>query len=136
MKKRDPLPAGRGKGEGEVVLARKLRQNPTDVEKNLWTYLRDRRLLGFKFRRQHPIGSYVADFCCLEKRLVVELDGGQHAQRSVHDLARTNDMKKEGFRVIRFWNNQVLENPQGVLESIVAALKSPHLDPLPGGERK
>lgn len=131
-----PRPLGRGKGEGFLERARKLRQSQTDVEKKLWGFLRDRRLFGFKFRRQHPIGKYIVDFCCLEQKFVVELDGGQHAHQGADDFVRTKDIEKEGFRVVRFWNNQIIENPQGVLERIAFALKSPHLDPLPGGERK
>lgn len=131
-----PLPFGRGTGEGGVGRARKLRQNQTDVEKKLWSFLRDRKLLGFKFRRQHPIGKHVVDFCCLEKKIAIELDGGQHAQQSVHDLARTSDIEKEGFRVIRFWNNQIVENSEGVLDSIAFVLNAPHLNPLPDRERK
>ncbi len=136
MVKCDPLPFGRGKGEGDVVRARMLRRNQTDVEKKLWGFLRDRRLFGLKFRRQHPIGKYVVDFCCLEKRVIIELDGGQHARQSIRDSSRTNDLENEGFRVVRFWNNQIMENPQGVLEKIVLALEAPHLNPLPVGERK
>jgi very-short-patch-repair endonuclease len=106
------------------------------VEKKLWNFLRDRRLLGSKFRRQHPIGKYVVDFCCLEKKAVIELDGGQHARQNANDFSRTRDIEKEGFQVVRFWNNQITENPQGVLERIAFVLKSPHLNPLPDGERK
>lgn len=134
--KRGPLPLGRGRGEGIVKQARRLRQNQTNVEKTLWGFLRDRRFLGFKFRRQHPIGKYVVDFCCLKQKVVIELDGGQHAQRRAYDSARTNDIEKEGFRIVRFWNNQIMENPQGALENLAFLLKSPHLDPLPDGERK
>ena len=136
MVKRDPLPVGRGKGEGDVDRARRLRQNQTDVEKKLWSLLRNRQLLGCKFRRQHPIGRYVVDFCCLEKKVVIELDGGQHAQQRTHDSERTLDIENQGFRVFRFWNNQIIENPRGVFERIASVLNSPHLNPLPDGERK
>ena len=118
----NPLPVGRGKGEGGVELARKLRQNQTDVEKKLWFLLRDRRLLGFKFRRQQPIGKYVADFCCFEQKLIVEVDGGQHSIAANRDEERTSASKRNGFRVLRFWNNDVMNNIDGVIISIQTGL--------------
>ena len=136
MLKRGPLPFGRGKGEGSINRARKLRRNPTDVEKKLWRLLRDRQLLGFKFRRQHPIGKYVADFCCFEKKLIVEVDGGQHAIAANRDEERTLALKREGFRVLRFWNHEILQNIEGVLAVVGAALKAPSPQSSPSKERK
>lgn len=101
--------------------ARTLRRASTDAEKRLWRYLRDRQVAGFKFRRQVPIGPYVVDFVCLEARLIVEVDGGQHAVPGI-DAVRTAYLKSEAFRVIRFWNNDVLANVEGVIRSIEQAL--------------
>jgi very-short-patch-repair endonuclease len=130
---REPSPLW---GEGRVRGARSLRTRQTDTEQRLWTRLRDRRLLGFKFRRQHPIGRYIADFCCAEAKLVIELDGGQHANDRVRDAERTAMLKRDGYRVIRFWDNDVFQNLEGVLERIVEALGAPHPNPLPRGERE
>ncbi len=102
--------------------ARELRRNPTEAEKRLWSKLRAAQLLGHSFRRQEPIGGYVVDFVCYGRKLVVEVDGGQHATRQAHDEERTNWLEAQGFRVIRFWNNEVLGNTEGVLESIRIAL--------------
>jgi acyl-CoA thioester hydrolase len=103
--------------------AQQLRSNSTDAERFLWSKLRNRNLVDAKFRRQFPIGDYVADFCCHEARLIVEVDGGQHAERKAHDDRRTWWLGQAGYRVIRFWNNEVLENLAGVLETIVAELR-------------
>jgi len=111
-----------------------LRKAPTDAESLLWYHLRDRRLAGHKFRRQRPIGPYFADFACLDAMLVIELDGGQHAGAVEYDQRRTDLMKAEGFRVLRFWNNEVLAQTEAVLEIILRALDesaSPHPNPLP-----
>src|SRR5205809_1079301 len=105
-----------------VTTARRLRRNQTDAERALWFCLRDRRLAGFKFRRQMPVDRYVVDFCCEASRLVIELDGGQHAVRSVQDAERTAALEAQGYLVLRFWNNDVLQNIDGVLESILATL--------------
>jgi len=121
-----------------VSTARRLRRDQTDAERKLWFRLRDRRLNGLKFRRQMPLKSYVVDFCCESARLIVELDGGQHALRSDEDVKRTADLESFGYVVLRFWNNDVLSNIDGVLESIVAtAIHEPlHPNPLPTGERE
>ncbi|WP_420559310.1 endonuclease domain-containing protein [Tepidicaulis sp.] len=103
--------------------ARALRRNLTDAERLLWRHLRSRQLEGAKFRRQFPVGSFVADFVCLEARLVVELDGGQHAFQAARDKARTHFLLARGFRVIRFWNHEVLGNIGGVLQQIAAELR-------------
>ena len=114
--------------------ARKLRRDITDAEKKLWARLRDRQLCGAKFRRQHPMGPFITDFCCVERGLVVELDGGQDAEQSAADQARTDFLESRGYRVLRFWNNDVLTNLEGVVEGISEALESPHPCPLPKGE--
>ena len=102
--------------------AKQLRENLTDVERLLWFSLRDRQLDDYKFRRQSPIGEYVVDFVCAECKLVVEIDGGQHAVQKTRDNRRSAWLEGQGYRVIRFWNNDVIENLDGVLEVILAAL--------------
>jgi very-short-patch-repair endonuclease len=121
-----------------VGTAKRLRRDQTDAERTLWFRLRDRRLNGLKFRRQMPIKSYVVDFCCESARLIVELDGGQHAERSAEDAKRTADLEAYGFLVLRFWNNDVFSNLDGVLETIAATASQepPHPNPLPNGERE
>ena len=104
-----------------VKRARRLRQNSTDAEKALWRGLRSRNLRHVKFRRQVPIGRYIVDYVAFEHRLVIEVDGGQHA---FDDPARTRYLESEGFRVLRFWNNEVLQNIEGVLLTIIEAIKS------------
>jgi len=121
------LSKGRGLGEGKlkqfnamplIDKARTLRKNQTDVEEILWQQLRNRHLCGYKFRRQFPIAPYIADFACLELKLIIELDGGQHADQISYDNQRRLFLEQRGFKVIRFWNNDVIENTAGVLESI------------------
>lgn len=103
--------------------ARALRRELTDVERKLWYKLRARSLLEQKFRRQVPIGDYIVDFCCTEKRLVVELDGEQHFEKTkAYDDARTKELERRGFRVLRFWNNEISRNLGGVLEEILKNL--------------
>ena len=106
----------------ETQRARRLRRDSTDVEKLLWRRLRDRQLEKAKFRRQEPILGFTADFVCHEQRLIVELDDGQHASRSEKDARRTRLLEQAGFRVLRFWNNDVVENIDGVLEAIRGSL--------------
>ena len=121
-----------------VCKARRLRHDRTDPERKLWFKLRDRRLNGMKFQRQMPINSYVVDFCCESALLIVELDGGQHSERNAADAFRTADLEKYGYLVLRFWNDDVLSNIDGVLETIVATATQgpPHPNPLPNGERE
>jgi very-short-patch-repair endonuclease len=115
-----------------VATAKRLRRDQTDAERALWFRLRDRRLKGLKFRRQMPIRSYVVDFCCESARLVIELYGGQHAERSDCDAKRTADLEAYGFLVLRFWNNDVLSNKNGVVETIVATASQEPPHPNPG----
>ena len=103
--------------------ARQLRQTPTDAERRIWSALRDRRLLRYKFRRQHPVGDFIVDFACTEHQLVIEVDGGQHSENAA-DTTRTARLQSQGWRVIRFWNNDVLSNTNGVVETILRVLKS------------
>jgi len=105
--------------------ARLLRRNLTDAERKLWTRLRRNQLDGHYFRRQVPVGRFIVDFLCKERRLVVEVDGGQHAVRHAADASRSQVLRRHGYRVIRFWNNEVLENIDGVLETIRAELDAP-----------
>jgi very-short-patch-repair endonuclease len=119
--------------------AKELRRNQTDCERNLWLLLRDRRFSDLKFRRQQTIGPYIVDFVCLKQRLIVELDGGQHADQAAYDKLRDAYLTAQGFRVLRFWNNEVLENIDGVAQAVLAAIETsiqtPHPNPLPQGER-
>jgi very-short-patch-repair endonuclease len=102
--------------------ATELRQNTTDAERRLWAILRDRRLQGYKFRRQHPIGRFVVDFACTKHRLVIEADGGQHDE-NLSDARRTACLESQAWRVIRFWNNDILGNTEGVVSTILQALR-------------
>ncbi|HEV8226301.1 MAG TPA: DUF559 domain-containing protein [Methylomirabilota bacterium] len=134
--------AGRVRGqvcENPEPYARNLRRSQTNAERKLWLLLRDRRLAGFKFHRQHPLGPFIVDFCCTEAKVLVELDGGQHALTHDSDAARSSYLTGQGYAVLRFWNNEVLGNTSGVLERIVEALRlgqrRPSPSPLPRGER-
>jgi very-short-patch-repair endonuclease len=98
--------------------ARRLRREQTDAERLLWRHLRGRRMQNAKFRRQHPIGPYFADFCSIERRLIIELDGAQHAELSQEDEIRTSFLKSRDYRVLRFWNDQVLADLDEVLNAI------------------
>jgi len=100
--------------------ARTLRRNSTDAELRLWSRLRGRQLHGARFRRQQPIGPYIVDFYCAEANLIIEVDGGQHADDGP---ARTQWLEHKGYRVVRFWNNDVLANTDGVMEFIASVLR-------------
>jgi very-short-patch-repair endonuclease len=127
-----PSPGGRGAGgEGErshtipprlLTFARKLRGEQTDADQFLWLCLRNRRFKGYKFRRQYALPPYVLDFYCIEARLALELDGGQHAEAVARDVALTRYIEAQGIQVMRFWNNDVLGNSESVLEAIWRAL--------------
>ncbi len=112
--------------------ARRLRREQTDAEGRLWFRLRQRRLGGFRFRRQFPIGDFIVDFCCREQRLVVEIDGGHHIDQQTTDKTRSALIEARGYRVIRFWNSEVLSNTDEVAEQIFNALTEPSPYPLPG----
>ena len=113
------------------MMARPLRGRSTEAEKRVWQALRAHQA-GSKFRRQQPIEGYVVDFVSFEHRLVIEIDGGQHGDASDDEERRTRCLEANGFRILRFWNNDVMENLEGVFDTIVAALRSP----LPSRERK
>ena len=104
--------------------ARTLRHNQTEAEKKLWRSLRARRLDGLKFTRQFVIGEFIADFCCRERKLVIELDGDRHAEQVAYDSWRTGLLERHGYRVIRFWNQEVTTNLEGVLEAILMVARS------------
>jgi very-short-patch-repair endonuclease len=129
----------RGAKVAKTSLARQLRKSSTRAERKLWRYLRSRSLVGFKFVRQEPIGPYVVDFVCREQRLVIEVDGSQHATDR-RDAIRDRWLVAHRYRVLRFWNDEVLGNIEGVWDTIFAAASAaapPHPDPLPAsGERE
>jgi very-short-patch-repair endonuclease len=123
--------------KGLTQLAKGLRKRSTDAENLLWSCLRAGRCEGMKFRRQHPVGQYIVDFVCLERKLIIELDGGQHAlpDEARKDRQRDAWLEKEGYTVVRFWDNKVLMNTTGVLEVIrERLLNHPPLSPLPSRE--
>ena len=112
-------------------VAKRLRHGMTDAERVLWREVRAHRFAGFKFKRQEPLGLYVVDFVCYEAKLIVELDGGQHANQQEPDAKRTRWLESRGFRVLRFWNNDVLTNIEGVMQEIEKEITRPS-PPLPG----
>ncbi len=109
--------------------ARALRKNMTDAEKCLWRQLNRGQIDNLRFRRQEPIGNFIVDFVCFERTLIVELDGGQHADQTAYDERRTRWLESQGFCVLRFWNNAVLQNTSGVLEVIRDALEKRRCPP-------
>jgi very-short-patch-repair endonuclease len=119
-------------------LQRTLRKEMTDAEQALWRILRGRRLSGLKFRRQHPFGDYILDFVCLENRLAIEVDGGQHVEHAEYDEGRTQLLQKADFYVLRFWNDEVLQEIEAVKEKIWMVVRElqphPHPDPPLEGE--
>ena len=117
--------------------ARALRKNPTEAERVLWAHLRFWQVDGYKFRRQQPLGKYIVDFVCLEKKAIIELDGGQHAEQSSYDAKRDAWLRDQGFSVLRFWNNDVLQNLSGVKDAILSNIENtPFLNPSPQGGRR
>ena len=104
-------------------LSRALRQSATEAEEKMWKHLRNRQLDGFKFRRQSKIGGFIGDFVCEQTRIIIELDGSQHGERIEQDTARTVVLESNGYRVLRFWNSDVLQNMSGVLEVIRNSLR-------------
>ena len=120
--------------------ARELRKNPTECEQALWRHLRKRQLGGYKFRRQQPIGQYIVDFVSFEGRVVIELDGGKHSEQIDYDSKRTVWLEAQGYRVLRFWNNQVLQEIEAIKAVVLKVLEdgvnTPHLNPPPQGGRR
>ena len=114
----------REKVERNRTFARTMRRIPTEPEKLFWSRVRDRRLGGYKFKRQMAIGSYIADFVCVERKLIIELDGGQHADRKEYDEKRDAFLRSKGFRIIRVWNIDLLQNIDGVMEMLSVELDS------------
>lgn len=103
--------------------AKQLRKTFTDAERSLWQKLRNRELAGWKFRRQHSIGPFIVDFVCIEKKLILEVDGGQHAENTDSDAKREEFLKENGYKVLRFWNNTVLQESESVLNAILLSLQ-------------
>ena len=127
QKKRQPRRRRQPRGaQGRFVRTRagELRRAQTDAEGLLWQYVRRRALAGYRFRRQYPIGPYIADFVCMSERLIVELDGTQHGETIAKDKARDAYLQRQGFRVLRFWNHDVFKDCSAVAEGIYAALTS------------
>ena len=106
-----------------ISKARELRKNPTNAEQALWKHLRMRQIGGYKFRRQQPIGPYIVDFISFERRVIIEVDGGQHSQQTEYDTERTTWLNAQGYRVLRFWNNQILEEVEAVKAGILKVLE-------------
>ena len=124
-------------GEVQVITtrARELRSNPTDAERVLWRHLRLRQIGGHKFRRQRGIGPYIVDFVCLEKHVVIEVDGGQHLKHQTYDARRDGWLRGKGFTVLRFWDDEVLKQVENVKQAIWEALCAPSsILPRDGGE--
>ena len=115
----------------QTFRARKLRREQTQTEKVLWVHLRSSSFREFKFRRQWPIGPFITDFCSIQAKLVVELDGSQHFANADYDKSRTHYLEDRGYRVIRFWDNEALANIEGVLTTILQQLQGPSPYPLP-----
>lgn len=118
-----------------VKFAKQLRKNSTDVENIIWYHLRAKRFLELKFRRQEPIGKYIVDFVCYQKKIIIELDGGQHTEQIVRDIERDLWFTNQGYKIIRLWNNEFLQNQDEALELIAQTCfgpPSPH--PLPSRE--
>ena len=109
--------------------AKSLRSHQTEAESKLWYHLRAHRFMGLKFKRQKPVGRYIADFVCWEHRLIVELDGGQHAEEAAYDRQRDAWLRSQGYTVLRFWNHEVMGEMEGVLEQIRCAV-APEPSPL------
>ena len=121
-----------------VVPSRQLRKEQTRHEKKLWRFLRSRQVGNLKFRRQHVIGSYITDFCCIENKVVIELDGGGHGEdlQKEKDQRRDEFLVQEGWRVVRIWNSDIDENLEGVMEQVWQIVNSPSPQPSPQRERE
>jgi very-short-patch-repair endonuclease len=126
---------------GHIAFAKHLRAESTDAERRLWSRLRAHRFKGLKFRRQHPIGDFIVDFVCPELKVIVELDGGHHGEQTAEDLARTLQLEKQGFVVVRYWNNDVMNDFDSVIRDLEGRIESLRRSPLPNplpasGERE
>ena len=108
-----------------------MRREPTEAEKLFWWEVRDRRLDGHKFKRQYLVGGYIADFVCLESKLIIELDGGQHSETTEYDAKRSAALESHGFRVLRVWNAEIFTNMEGVIDSVLVELGGGTLSPSP-----
>jgi very-short-patch-repair endonuclease len=117
------MPAPRTTPQG-LERARLLRKEPTPAEQKLWAHLRGNKLNGVNFRRQHAIGNNVTDFCSPRRKLIIELDGSQHIEQEEYDQERTNYLESQGYKVLRFWNNQVINDIDGVIKAITFAVAS------------
>ncbi|QIG52440.1 endonuclease domain-containing protein [Nordella sp. HKS 07] len=111
--------------------AKRMRREPTEAEKLFWWEIRDRRLEGHKFKRQYLVAGYIADFVCLERKLIIELDGGQHSETTEYDAKRSADLQVHGFRVLRIWNAEIFKNMEGVIDAVLAELGSSSPSPSP-----
>jgi very-short-patch-repair endonuclease len=111
--------------DDSIKRARELRRDSSRAERICWEMFRDRRMAGVKFRRQHPIDPYFADFACISRKLVIEIDGEHYAFQVDADIRRTKAMEREGWRILRFWANEVMQNPEGIWSTIQLALHSP-----------
>ena len=111
--------------------AKRMRREPTDAEKLFWWEVRDRRLDGHKFKRQYLLGGYIADFVYIEQKLIVELDGGQHAEATEYDAKRSAVLQSLGFRVLRVWNAEIFTNMEGVIDAVLAELARNSVSPSP-----
>ena len=130
------LAAGEGWGEGKTGMcsmnstliqqARQLRRNITDAEDALWYFIRNRQLHGYKFKRQVVMGHYIVDFACHHRKLIIELDGGQHLEHREYDKKRTIFLQQQGYQVLRFWNDEVLQEIENVLTHILSVLETTH----------
>ena len=134
---RIPLPLREGVGGGVSTRdnVRRMRANPTDAEQRLWHRLRRKQIVSARFRRQYPLGRYIVDFVCLPARLIIEVDGGQHSE-SEADVVRTEWLESQGYLVVRFWNNEVLSNIDGVVEQVLEKARLRLETPPPTPSRK
>jgi len=105
--------------------AGELRKELTPAERKLWAHLRNNQLKGINFRRQHAVGKYIPDFCAVQEKLIIELDGSQHLEQEEYDAERTKYLEEQGYKVIRFWNNQVMNDMNGVILAITNAINPP-----------
>jgi very-short-patch-repair endonuclease len=111
--------------------AAELRRNQTEAEARLWKYLRAHRANGVHFRRQHAVGNYIVDFCAPRKKLIIEVDGGQHLEQEEYDTERTQFLGSQGYKVLRFWNNEIMKDIEGVMRVILDVLEGGEISRIP-----